>query len=161
MIFWQCADCYDPDPLVEAATNDETESERYLKTCFTFDSTTDDLFDFWHNQQYMYPVLSSIAFNILVIPASNTSVERLFSANAGIATNKRTRLNTVKIDKLMILKSNLTLLTTFHHTDGADSFSTVTSPINKQLYEVIDDIVSDDEDNGNISNQKEYEDDLF
>ena len=46
-----------------------------------------------------------------------------------------------------------------NHTAGADSSSTVASPVNKQLYEVIDDISNDDEDNENISNKNEYEDD--
>jgi len=153
------ADCYDPDPSVETIPNDETEIERYLKTCFTLDSATDNLFEFWEQQQDMYPILSSIALDILIIPASNTSVERLFSTSEAIVTNKRNRLNTAKIDKLMFLKSNLTFLKSFHHTGGADTSSTAASLINKPLYEIIDDVSNDDEDNENISNKNEYEDD--
>ncbi|CAF2820509.1 unnamed protein product [Rotaria sp. Silwood2] len=31
------SDCYDLGPSVDAISNDETEIEKYIKTCFTFD----------------------------------------------------------------------------------------------------------------------------
>ncbi|CAF1403779.1 unnamed protein product [Rotaria sordida] len=156
------ADCYDPDPdpLDEAISNDETEIEKYIKACFTFDSDTDDLFDFRDKQQYTYPLLSSIAFDILVIPATNTSVERLFSTSAASVTNKRTRLNTAKIDKLMFLKSNLTFLSTFHYVNTTNS-SSMEKLVNQELCEIVDDSSNDEEDNETSNNGNNYEDDVF
>ncbi|CAF4341786.1 unnamed protein product [Rotaria sp. Silwood2] len=133
------SDCFDPDPSVE---------------------DIDDILDFWDKQQHIYPVLSSIAFDILVIPATNTSVERLFSTSAASITNKRTRLNAAKIDKSMFLKSNLTFLTTFHHVNTTDKSSTE-KLVNKELYEIVDDSSSDDEDNETASSKNNNEDDIF
>lgn len=54
--------------------------------------------------------MNSIAKDILIIPATNTSIERLFSASGNLVTDTRTRLNSDKINKLMFLKKNHVLL---------------------------------------------------
>ncbi len=65
---------------------------------------------FWKRQKVLFPVLYSIARDILIIPATNTAVERLFSASGNTITDTRTRLSAEKVDKLMFIKKNLLIL---------------------------------------------------
>ncbi len=57
-----------------------------------------------------FPKIAAIPRRILAIPASNTSVERLFSLAKITVNDRRTKLGVEKIDKLMFLKKNLVLL---------------------------------------------------
>ncbi|CAF1482810.1 unnamed protein product [Rotaria sp. Silwood1] len=79
----------------ESYLNEETKLKR-----------NDDLFQYWIQRQQKFPILYSIAKDILTIPATNTCVERLFSASGAAATESRTRLSADKLDKLMFLKKN-------------------------------------------------------
>ncbi|CAF1495737.1 unnamed protein product [Didymodactylos carnosus] len=101
------ADCYD---TTSTDLQEETELDLYSKLCVTLDPDKDDLLDFWAKQRQNYPILSAIACDLLIIPATNTTIERLFSTSGAAVTSKRTRLNTSKVDKLMFLKKNLLLL---------------------------------------------------
>jgi hypothetical protein len=111
---------------------------------------------FWKRQQIFFPVLYSIARQILIIPATNTAVERLFSASGNTVTHTRTRLSAEKVDKLMFIKKNLLILKKIFikdeklnnintHTDG-DATVTITRA-EKRSHDDDDD--ADDEDNGN------------
>ncbi|CAF4726341.1 unnamed protein product, partial [Rotaria sp. Silwood2] len=40
----------------------------------------DDIISFWKQHKQSFPLIASIARDILAIPASNTSVEKQFSA---------------------------------------------------------------------------------
>ena len=51
-----------------------------------------------------YPILSRIAMDICAIPATSVPCERLFSAGAEIATDRRSRLGTDRFEQLQILK---------------------------------------------------------
>ncbi|CAF0905031.1 unnamed protein product [Didymodactylos carnosus] len=101
------ADCYDK---TSTDLREETELDLYSNLCVTFDPDKDDLLNFWAKQRQNYPILSAIACDLLIIPATNTTMERLFSTSGTAVTPKRTRLNTSKVDKLMFLKKNLLLL---------------------------------------------------
>ncbi|CAF4140958.1 unnamed protein product, partial [Rotaria sordida] len=63
-----------------------------------------DLFAFWERQNDLYPFLYLIARDVLIVSATNTAVERLFSASENSVTEARTRLSAQKVDKLMFLK---------------------------------------------------------
>lgn len=52
----------------------------------------------------IYPTLSKIARDICAIPASSVPCERLFSAGAEIATDRRSRLGATRFEELQIMK---------------------------------------------------------
>jgi hypothetical protein len=52
----------------------------------------------------VYPTLASIAKDICAVPATSVPCERLFSAGAEIATDRRSRLGADKFEHLQILK---------------------------------------------------------
>ncbi|CAF3375517.1 unnamed protein product [Rotaria sp. Silwood2] len=102
------SECYDqPSAAVVIAANDEF--KRYLQSTDTL-VDNEDLLTFWKQQKDLYPIIYSIARDILIIPASNTAVERLFSASGRTVTDTRTRLSGEKLDKLMFIKKNLSIL---------------------------------------------------
>ena len=55
-------------------------------------------------------MLTEIAREILSIPASNTEVERLFSAAKFTVSARRTRLGAEKLNKLIFIQKNLASL---------------------------------------------------
>jgi len=58
----------------------------------------------WDNElRLVYPSLARMAYDCISIPASSTSVERLFSAGGLIVTKKRNRLEPERIQKLMCI----------------------------------------------------------
>ncbi|CAF1619564.1 unnamed protein product [Rotaria magnacalcarata] len=86
--------------------------------------------------------LAAVARRILAIPASNTSVERLFSSAKLTVSDRRTRLGIEKIDKLMFLKKNLTPLQRMF-----DSKNSATSICSKRKSSDIDkNDINDDDD---------------
>ncbi|CAF3817810.1 unnamed protein product [Rotaria magnacalcarata] len=102
------SECYDqPSAAGVVAINDEF--KRYLQSNDTL-IDNEDLLTFWKRQKNLYPILYSIVCDILIIPASNTAVERLFSASGHAVTDTRTRLSAQKLDKLMFIKKNLSIL---------------------------------------------------
>lgn len=63
-----------------------------------------DIVKWWANHAKMYPTLARIAKDICAIPATSVPCERLFSAGAEIATDRRSRLGAVKFKKIQMLK---------------------------------------------------------
>ncbi|CAF3920080.1 unnamed protein product [Rotaria sordida] len=74
------------------------------------DEENDDILGFWSYHNQSFPIISTIVRDIFAIPASNTTVERLFSISKYTITDKRTRLGMEKINKLMFLRKNLNIL---------------------------------------------------
>ncbi|CAF4331137.1 unnamed protein product, partial [Rotaria sordida] len=103
------SECYDQISTIPKASDTDDELKRYLQS---IDSLIDneDLFDFWRRQKFVYPVLYSIARDILIVPATNTAAERLFSASGNTVTETRNRLSSQKPDKLMFIKKNVAIL---------------------------------------------------
>ncbi|CAF1928508.1 unnamed protein product, partial [Rotaria magnacalcarata] len=54
------------------------------------DEESDDVLLFWKNHEKFFPTLSKIVRDLYAISASNTFVERLFSASKNIVTDRRT-----------------------------------------------------------------------
>ncbi len=50
-----------------------------LSTLTLEDDEGDDILHFWSQNGHLFPTIAAIASELLAIPASNTSVERLFS----------------------------------------------------------------------------------
>jgi hypothetical protein len=105
-------ECYDQICTTSKTSDTSDELKRYLQSP---DSLIDneDLFGFWRRHKVVYPILYSIARDILIIPATNTAAERLFSASGNTVTETRNRLASQKVDKLMFLKKNLPILNKF------------------------------------------------
>lgn len=92
------------------STNPRTEIDEYLASNLFHYSTpgADDLdvLLFWKEKKHAYPTLSSIARDIFAIPASNTTIERLFSSSKNMVNEKRTRLASEKVNQLLFLQKN-------------------------------------------------------
>jgi len=116
-----------------------------------------DILAFWKEKQSMFPVLSTLAKQVYAIPASNTIVERLFSASKNTISEKRTNLASVKVNQLLFLQKNFALLKQLcsesrrKRTISMSSTTTISSedsmctiPKQSRLEEDISDVVSDE-----------------
>ena len=75
-------------------------------TTFIDEDKNEDILDFWYKHRDVYPSLVSIAREILAIPASNTEVERLFSAAKFTVSDRCTSLGTEELNKLISIQKN-------------------------------------------------------
>jgi hypothetical protein len=57
---------------------------------------------FWKDHQHQYPVLATLAQDVLSIPATGAGVERLFNTARDICHYRRGRLNATTIQELMM-----------------------------------------------------------
>lgn len=73
----------------------------------------DNVLIFWKNHEKFFPVLASIVLSIYSIPASNTTVERLFSQANNTLSPRRTSMQTDKVNKCLFLNKNLLPLKEF------------------------------------------------
>lgn len=106
-ILSQCFDA--PTTNLTSSPQPFHELEEYLSADFQFDEN-DDVLSFWIKEKSKFPSLFSIVKDFYTIPASNTSVERLFSASKNTITDKRTSLHVEKVNKLLFLQKNLPTL---------------------------------------------------
>ncbi|CAF1461710.1 unnamed protein product [Rotaria sordida] len=161
---------YDKQPVVPEKSTIEQELEKSLtSTSMVRDEEEDDILGYWKEHQTLFPLIASIARKILGIPASNTSVERLFSSCKNTITDKRTRLGAEKLNKMMFLQKNMNLLQEKFHvnfTATNDNQNTKrkndTTILNEQsiqkkmkLHEVAIDYQDDDEYLVNIESDNE------
>ncbi|CAF2050309.1 unnamed protein product [Rotaria magnacalcarata] len=75
---------------------DRIEFDRYLQDETGIDNNT-NILTYWHLNKSTYPNLAPIAKRILAIPATNTTIERLFPNSGNIITDLRTQLDTKKL----------------------------------------------------------------
>ncbi|CAF3281405.1 unnamed protein product [Rotaria sp. Silwood2] len=116
--------CFDKP---RAAKPPPDEVQLWLQGDFDSEIIDDDILSFWRRKKKEFPTIASIAQKVLAIPASNTSVERLFSSTKIMIGDSRTRLGSEKIDKLMFLRKNLTPLK--HMFDLKNGSTTIMSKI--------------------------------
>jgi hypothetical protein len=113
-ILLECFDLHDEDededPLLVSAPDKEL--TQYLSLHVTLEPDEDVLL-FWKKYENTLPALASIVKNIYSIPASNTTVERLFSTAGNTITDRRTNLDSEKVNKLLFLNKNLLTLKEF------------------------------------------------
>lgn len=64
------------------------EIDNFIETDFTDEEIASDPLDFWKLNRQKYPVLSSIAIELLTVPASSLYVESLFARRAGLRMNE-------------------------------------------------------------------------
>ncbi|CAF1518711.1 unnamed protein product [Adineta steineri] len=91
-------------PLIE-----KSELDLYLADETRIDNNM-NLLTYWDLNKSLYPILARIAKRILAVPATNTSVERLFSHSGNTITNRRTRLDADKVNQLLFIKRNIRIL---------------------------------------------------
>lgn len=85
------------------------EIDNFIETDFTDEEIASDPLDFWKLNRQKYPVLSSIAIELLTVPASSLYVESLFS-KAGWTKNERRNLKPETLNALLFCNSNSDLL---------------------------------------------------
>ncbi|CAF3332432.1 unnamed protein product [Rotaria socialis] len=80
--------CFDkPRPIISSVTTPVKELNDYMELVVP-DEESDDILLFWKNHEKSFPTLSEIVRDLYAIPASNTIVERLFSASKNIVTDR-------------------------------------------------------------------------
>ena len=81
------------------------EVERYFDAVESLADSTDPLL-YWQNQILEYPLLSTVALDVLTIPASSAPIERVFSTAGESAGGKRNRLADSNLEREVLLKKN-------------------------------------------------------
>lgn len=79
-----------------------------------------DLLKFCMQQHENFPKLFQLAKQFLIISASKSCVERMFSVSGATITEKRTRLTIERIDKMRYLNRKLVYLRSPHQTNGKE-----------------------------------------
>ena len=72
--------------------SNKNEFESYLNSDLRLQEG-EDLLKFWMQQRENYPQLFELAKQILIISASNTCIERIFSVSCATVTEKKITIN--------------------------------------------------------------------
>jgi hypothetical protein len=94
----------DPETDAKSSSDEEelmTELDRYLKTARVKD--VKEPLEWWMNNAALYPRLSRMARDFLVIPASSVAVERVFSRGRLLISHVRNRLSAQSTRALLCL----------------------------------------------------------
>lgn len=81
------------------------ELDRYLAEPLL--KRTADPLVWWHERKLLYPRLYLLACRRLCIVARSVPCERIFSKAGLVLTDRRSRLNTDKVEKILFLNHNL------------------------------------------------------
>ena len=81
----------------------KVEVDHYFESTDTLVDNTDPI-EYWLNQQVTYPLLISVAIDILSIPGSSAPVERVFSTAGDSTIGKRNGLSDHNLDREVLLK---------------------------------------------------------
>jgi hypothetical protein len=108
-ILLECFDNPAEDEDLVSILSPDKELEQYLSSNDTFQPDSDVLL-FWQKHQRTFPFRVAIVKTIYSIPASNTTVERLFSMAGNTISDRRTNLDVEKVNKLLFLNKNLLTL---------------------------------------------------
>jgi hypothetical protein len=100
-----------PDLIMDHSTSDEEEKDevtKYIdsKRPTTADEGELDVIDFWFDHKSVYPKLFQLASFILAIPASSAASERDFSAAGNMVNEKRSNLDAMSIESMLLVKNN-------------------------------------------------------
>lgn len=90
------------EPIV---ASDISEFKQYLQQ----ESSKMDILSYWECNKTRYPALHSLTMQYLFVPATSCPSERVFSACGLALTERRCRLSSAMLEKLMFLKFNLNL----------------------------------------------------
>ena len=97
-----------------ASTPNHTPQQERLETYLSDQSSVlDEKIDtihFWVQNQEKYPDLAPVAFDLLIIPATSTPIERVFSAAGLVIAGKRNRLSATRLEREVFIKKNKSFL---------------------------------------------------
>ena len=65
-----------------------------------------DALDYWVKSEPLFPTLSNVACDVLVVPASSAPIERTFSIAGDACIGKRNRLTNANLEREVLIKSN-------------------------------------------------------
>ena len=82
----------------------DSEFEEYIKQPALADDT--DPLKFWQLEQNHFPNLSTLAIDVLSVPASSAAVERVFSIAGKLNRPERNRLSSKHFEQLMFIRGN-------------------------------------------------------
>ena len=99
----------DDESHLQGQPSEKSEIDLYMEDDARIDNNM-NLLIYWDLNKTVYPNLARIARRVLSIPATNTSVERLFSHSGNTITNRRTRLDAEKVNNLLFIKRNMRIL---------------------------------------------------
>ena len=83
----------------------ELELAQYLQVTTSISVDMDPL-EYWTSESKTYPLLSSLSFDILSIPASSAPIERVFSTAGESTSGKRNRLADRNLEREILLRKN-------------------------------------------------------
>ena len=143
----------------------KTELERYLADETKIDKEMNVLV-YWNNNQSTYPILGSIARRVLSVPATNTTIERLFSISGNTVTNRRTRLQTSKVNQLLFIRRNLMVLRelfppSLELMKKRKNSSASTTPMKKTKYSTVENDNDDEDACNETTTQVDYGNETF
>ena len=129
--------CFDKPRSLASPSNEFTS---WVSSTITMtDEDNGDILTFWSQHAHLFPTIAGITRDILTIPASNTSVERLFSKSKNILTEKRTSVGLAKTDRLLFLVNNLGILKNeFDKNSTADEQYRMKRKKNEQMKDLLD-----------------------
>ena len=84
---------------------EEEEVDRYFSATHIIDDKVDPVI-FWLQQDKNYPLLSTVAKDVLVIPGSSAPVERVFSTAGDSTCGKQNHLSDKNLEHKVILRKN-------------------------------------------------------
>ncbi|CAF4723209.1 unnamed protein product, partial [Rotaria socialis] len=88
--------CFDQLPLIpKPVLTPTSELDNYMSSDIHL-RENDHVLLFWKENTELFPILSSMVHDLFAIPASNTTVERLFSSSKNTVTDRRTSLSEKK-----------------------------------------------------------------
>ena len=67
---------------------------------------TTDVLKYWNDQKFRLPYMFELAMVVLAVPASQASVERLFSSMNFIYSSRRANLSQDNLEDILIIRAN-------------------------------------------------------
>ena len=89
-----------------ASSPAEKEVELFMQQRQNSNPHPTDALDFWVKSEGLFPTLSNVACDVLVIPASSAPVERTFSTAGDACIGKRNRLTNSNLEREVLIKRN-------------------------------------------------------
>lgn len=83
----------------------KAEIEQYFSSVHSVAESVDPI-TFWLENETKYPLLSSLAIDVLCIPASSAPVERTFSTAGESTSGRRNRLSDKNLEREVLIRKN-------------------------------------------------------
>ena len=91
---------------IASTTSEEQEVDLFIQQIKSNPPDVMDALDFWVKSESLFPVLSKLACDVLVVPASSAPVERTFSIAGNACIGKRNRLSGNNLEREVLINNN-------------------------------------------------------